>query len=654
MKRPNLTLEEKFRLLRGKAAMTTDDLDGKVPTILMGDGPHGLRRLNETMDDFLPDIGYPNASMVASTWNVELARQTGENIAESCVEKGVDILLAPGVNIKRTPLCGRNFEYYSEDPYLAGEMAYAFISGVQGKGIGTCLKHFAANNNENYRLYQNSEIDERAFREIYTAAFERALEAKPWTVMCSYNKVNGAYASENPRLLDELLRGDLGFDGVIISDWDAVKNRARALKATLDLEMPHNINSVAELQEGYDAGFITESEVDASVERLFTLMEKIEESAPLRTVTTTREQRHANAVKTAEEGFVLLKNEDGLLPLKAGATVDLYNPRGTYKTAGDGSSCVKTDYPIKSLGETLREAGYDVAEHHGHCTGYYMEDSEGEYQLVAVHTQCVEREDADRDNIFLRTVDEESLIRIAETNENVVALVYAGSVVDMSRWSHKVKAIVLVGFGGEGVNEALANVLSGKVSPSGKLAESFPVTLEDCPVNKRVEFDPYNFYADRFDVGYRYYDKFEDPAFAFGHGLSYAKFEYSDLAVKKISETDYEVSYTVTNVSSVDGKEVSQVYVSDPLSTCERPLKELKGFRKDEIKAGESKRVTVKLNEKSFAYWNPAIKRWYVENGKFRILVGAASDDIRLKAKIKIELPKFTQLSPKHDLTRFP
>lgn len=641
MKKTDLTLEEKFRLLRGKTSWQTDDLGGKLPSVTVCDGPHGLRNSSSS-------TAYPNASMVASTWNVDLARQTGENIADACIEEKVDILLAPGINIKRTPLCGRNFEYYSEDPYLAGEMAYAFISGVHGKGIGTSLKHFAANNNENYRFFQNSEVDERAFREIYVAAFERALEAKPWTVMCSYNKVNGAYASENPRLLNELLRGDLGFDGVIVSDWDAVKNRARALKATLDLEMPYNPASVGELQEGYEAGFITESEVDASVDRLFALIDKVEKAAPLRKITTTREERHAAAVKIAEEGFVLLKNEDGLLPMKAGATVDLYNPKATYKTAGGGSSCVTTDYPIKSLGDTLREAGYGVTEHHDRCTGYFCEESESDYRLVAVNTQCTESEDFDRDNIFLRTIDEEALIRLADAYENVIALVYAGSAVDMSRWAHKVKAIVLVGFGGEGVNEALANVLSGKISPSGKLAESFPVSLEDCPVDKSGEFDPYNFYAERFYVGYRYYDRYDDPLFAFGHGLSYAKFEYSDLVVKKLGETDYEVTYTVKNTSNAAGKEVSQLYVSDPFSTCERPLKELKGFRKDELKAGERKRVTLKLNARSFACWNPALKSWYVENGKYEILVGAASDDIRLKAQIEIRLPKFTQLSPTH------
>jgi len=648
MKKPQLTLEEKFRLLRGKNYWNIDDLDGKLPVVTFSDGPHGLRRIDEETKRTIPSTAYPNAVTIANTWNVALARQTGESIADACIEQKTDVLLAPGVNIKRSPLCGRNFEYYSEDPYLAGEMGYAFIDGVQSKGIGTSLKHFAANNNENYRHMQNSEVEERALHEIYLSAFERALEAKPWTVMCSYNKINGAYANENPKLLKGILRGQFGYDGLIISDWNAVKNRARALKATLDLEMPFNENSVQDLEEAYQAGFISEEEVDACVERIFALIDKVEKAAPLRKVTTTKEQRHENAVKIAEEGFVLLKNEGGVLPLKAGAKIDLYNPQGSLQTMGGGSSLAVTDYKVKGLDETLREAGYFVEGFNDCGTGYYNLDATGDYQLVVVNTQCKEIEAVDRDNMLLKTVDEESLINLAERNENVIALVYAGSAVDTSRWAHKVKAIVFVGFGGEGTNEALANVLSGKVSPSGKLAETFPTTAKDCPVDKSEEFKPYNYYAERFNVGYRYYDKYATPAFAFGHGLSYAKFEYSDLALEKKGGTDYVVSYTVTNVSSVAGKEVSEVYVSDLFSTSERPEKELKGFSKDLLMPGESKRISIPLDKKAFAFWNPALGGWYVENGKFRILVGAASDDIRLSAEITVNLPKFTQFSPVH------
>lgn len=648
MKKPQLTLEEKFRLLIGKNYWNIDDLDGKLPVVTLSDGPHGLRRCDEKTNKVIPSTAYPNASMVANTWNVELARQVGENIADACIEQKTDVLLAPGTNVKRSPLCGRNFEYFSEDPFLSGEMAYAFIDGVQSKGIGACLKHFAANNNENYRHIQNSEMDERVLYEIYLSAFERALEAKPWMLMSSYNKLNGAYANENPKLLNGILRGKFGYDGLIVSDWNSVKNRARALKATLDLEMPFNENSLKDLYEGYEAGFITEKEVNACVDRIFTLIEKIEKAAPKRKVTTTKEQRHENAVKIAEEGFVLLKNENEILPLKADASIDLYNPQGSYQTMGGGSAHALTDYKIKGLDETLKEAGYKVESFTDCCTGYYNLDATGDYQLVVVNSQCKELEACDRDNILLKTVDEESLINIANRNENVIALVYAGSAVDMSRWAHKVKAIVFVGFGGEGTNEALANILSGKVSPSGKLTETFPNTLEDSPVDKSNEFELYNFYAERFNVGYRYYDKYATPAFAFGHGLSYAKFEYSNLTVEKQSETDYVICYTVKNVSNVAGKEISQIYVSDLLSTSERPKKELKGFSKDLLQPGESKRISIPLNKKSFAFWNPAIDGWYVENGVFRILVGAASNDIRLSTEITITLPKFTQLSPIH------
>ncbi|MBQ4268345.1 MAG: glycoside hydrolase family 3 C-terminal domain-containing protein, partial [Clostridia bacterium] len=593
----------------------------------------------------LETTAYPCLALVSCSWDPQIAYFMGNSIADSYVENGVHLVLGPGLNMKRTPLSGRNFEYFSEDPYLTGTLARAYVEGLQDKGVGATLKHFAVNNGDNHRMYQNSELDERTLYETYLRAFEIALEAKPWAVMCSYNKVNGVFASENKRLLDDVLRGEFGFDGIIMSDWSAVKNRAKSLKATLDLEMPSFDGAFDELKDAYKKGLITDEEIDASVARLVELSKKVYNDK--RKVEYTAQERHENVRKIAEASMVLLKNDNAVLPLEAGATIDLlYGAYGNVSQGG-GSAYVKHVIQDKGLAVSLSEQGFTVAESRSHENT--IGDCEGDYQIVTVSVCERESEGLDRTTIRLCPSDEHKIVDLTRRSDKVIVVIYAGSAVDVSRFVDKVAAIVYAGYAGEASGEALANILSGKVCPSGKLSETFPVRLEDCPVDPETERPDYIYYAERFYIGYRHYEKYGiRPQFAFGHGLSYAKFEYSDVEIKQVGDTDFDVSYTVKNISSVTGKEVSQIYVHDVAATCDRPEKELRAYSKDEIKAGESKRITVRLNKDAFAFYNPAIGAKYVENGRFDILVGAASNDIRLKATLKIALDDSTQYSFEH------
>ena len=653
----DFTLEEKLALLVGKNHWQTDSANGKLPELLLCDGPHGVRKcINGKAESA---TAMPNLSALANSWDETLAFACGETIADECVEMDVDILLAPGVNIKRTPLCGRNFEYFSEDPLLAGYMGKAYIEGVQSKGVGTSLKHFALNNREYHRLVQSSEVDERTFREIYAPAFEIALQAKPTTVMCSYNLVNGVYASENEKLLRKTLREEFGFEGVIVSDWSAVRNSAKAAKASLDLRMPCFVNAVSELKNALEEGWLTEEEVDKRVEKILELVEKREKADKKRTVSFTKDERHERAVGSARECIVLLKNTDNILPIQGGSVVvaDAPHPVPPADTpfafppmGGGGSAYVATDFsprPLHTeLAQRLQDKPVTVSEaSHRWCPSVESVGYKADTVVLAVGTnKTVESENFDRATLRLHPAQEEMILNVAKVNPNVVVVVYAGSAIDMRAWADKVKGIVFAGYLGEGASEAVADVLSGKYAPCGKLSETFPLCLEDTPTGSSCG----NGYVERYDegvfVGYRWYDsKKKDVLFPFGHGLSYAEFEYSDLKIEKKGETDYEVSFTVKNVSNVDGKEISQLYIRDPFSSVVRPEKELKGFTKTALKAGESKRITLALNARSFAFYSTSFDTWYVENGEFEILVGASSRDIRLSETIEIDLPMPTQ-----------
>ena len=643
------TLEQKLRFLEGMDDWHIYDGDGVLPETFLSDGPHGLRKIEDGKP--LPATAMPNIASLSNTWNPDLAFLDGETIADECVEYNVSVLLAPGVNIKRTPLCGRNFEYVSEDPYLSGVMGKAYIEGVQSKGIGASLKHFCANNREHDRFNQSSEIDERTLREIYMPAFEIALQAKPWTVMCSYNPVNGVWASENKWLLKDVLRDEFGFNGLIVSDWNAVHDAPRCVKATLDLRMPKR-TSFEELKAAYESGELTEAEIDARVEKVLELIEKAETAE--KKVTMTKEQRHENAVTIAKEAIVLLKNEDNVLPLKKGKILVAGAWAAQPTIGGGGSSQVRTEFKIPDLATLLDERipGSNVSLFKMIPSTMTMNTTYVNAYRSDTVVLCIgndsrdEGEGHDRTTIRLKPKQEDLIVNLAKANKNLVVVVYAGSAIDMSAWIDKVKCVVLAGFAGEGVNEALADILAGKIAPSGKITETFPRCIEDTPSGTALGNGFYERYEEGLMVGYRWYDfKEKEVVFPFGHGLSYADFEYSDLQIEKNGETDYTVSFNVKNLSNMEAKEVSQLYVHDVFAMVERPVKELKGFTKTTLKAGETKRVSIKLNYRSFAYYNVSLKKWHVENGEFEILIGSSSRDIRLSGIIDVQQPRSKQFT---------
>lgn len=650
-----LTLDEKLKLLTGVDYWRTYSADGKIGEVVMSDGPCGLRKVRDGKTE--ASACMPSPSVVANSWSKEAAFLDGKTIADECVEKDVDVILAPGTNIKRTPLCGRNFEYLSEDPYLAGVLAREFINGAQSKGVGTSLKHYCCNNREFERFNQNSEVDERTLREIYLPAFEEAVKAEPWTVMCSYNLINGIYASENKYLIDDVLRGEFGFNGVVVSDWGAVHNQFRRVRAGLDLEMPYSDGAYNDLKDAYERGYITEEQIDRSVKRILELIEK-KESA-VKSVEYSAEERHANAVAIAKEGIVLLKNDDDILPLKGGKILVSGEYARAPQICGGGSARNTTAYVQTGLDKLISEklgAEAEVSYLFSRTRTQGISDSLNKTYVAAYDSDTVvicvgndytvESEDFDRQGIRLSKTAEDFILNTAAINKNVVVVLYAGSAIDVSEWVESVKAVVFAGFAGEGVNEALSSVLTGETVPSGKLSESFPTGIEETYTGLEHGNGFAERYSDGIFVGYRYYEHLRLPVeFPFGHGLSYAKFTYSDLKIKKTGETEYEVSYNVTNESDFAAKEVSQVYVKDVFSSVLRPKKELKGFSKDEIGAHETKNITVKLDYRSFAYYNVSLKKWYVENGAFEVLVGASSADIRLSERITVELAEDTQYS---------
>ncbi len=655
----NLTLEEKIELLTGADNWRTSSSNGKLRQVFMSDGPNGLRMQNAD-GSTKKATAMPNLSVVAQTWDEELAYLDGETIANDCIDNGADVLLAPGVNVKRTPLNGRNFEYLSEDPYLAGVMARAYIRGVQSKGVGTSLKHYCANNREVYRFTQTSEVDERALHEIYLKPFEIATQAEPWTVMCSYNPVNGVYASENRKLLKDTLRDKFGYKGLIVSDWGAVHEPYKSLRATLDLCMPHNGDYAQNVKTALENGYISMKDIDFCVQNVLNLIETVENAE--KTVNYTKEERHANALKIAEGGMVLLKNEDEILPLKDGKKylVAGYLAKNPL-LGGGGSAFVQTDYPVSPLCDLLKDAMPDSDFEFSSVPVQAWEmPNELDLQrakynyLIAREKDAVilyvgdpnESECYDRSSIRLHPGYERLIKEVARYNENVIVLLNVGSAVDMSEWIDDVKAVLLVGYAGEAINEAAAAILSGKTNPSGKLAETFPLCLEDTYTGDEVGDGFVEWYSDGVFVGYRHYDRYGiDVLFPFGYGLSYSKFKYDNLKIEKKGDAEYEVSYDITNVSDTDGAEVSQIYVKDIFSMVVRPEKELRAFNKSVIKAGETKRITVKLGYDAFAYYSTVYDAWHVENGPFEIWVGASSADIRLKGTVEVELPDDGQQS---------
>jgi len=654
--------DEKIALLTGKDSWHTVSLDRLgIPSIAVSDGPHGLRKIGTDANgkEFTYKATcFPTASAMSATWNTELVRKVGEAIGEECGAMDVDVILGPGTNIKRTPLCGRNFEYFSEDPYLAGEMSAAFIDGVQSRNVGTSLKHFAANNQEYDRFQINADIDIRTLREIYLKPFEIAVrKAKPWTVMCAYNRLNGIYCSENKFLLNDILREEWGFDGIVVSDWGAVHDRAKSLLASLELEMPFSAKSADNLKKALDAGVITENEIDNAVRKLLDFIFKAIESRKKRTKSYDTSEHHRLAKEAALEAITLLKNDEGILPInskKVRKIAVIGRLAQEPAIQGEGSSHVEANLTDKPLDKILELAGNDIEveyqpAYHTWDTGIgglnKAMDAAMNSQMAVVfvgNRRGVEGEGFDRQSIRLSREMEDVILRIAECNPNTVVVVQAGSAIDMSSWIGRVKAVVFTWFAGQAAGSAIADILFGVSNPCGKIAETFPCSLEDTPAYGTYPGNGYvSRYAEGIMVGYRYYDTYKkDVLFPFGHGLSYTSFEYGDLKIvpEAASEWDrVEVSFKIKNTGNMAGKETAQLYVRDVSSKVLRPEKELKAFCKIDLKPGEEKEVKLTLRRDAFAYFNTSLNSWHVESGKFDILIGASSRDIRLSGSVFIK-----------------
>ncbi len=653
-----MTLEEKAALCAGATAWTTTPVERLgVPEIFVSDGPHGVRRVpdaNALAGSSLPATCFPTASCLASTWNVDLLRALGQALGDEAIALKVDVLLGPGANIKRTPVCGRNFEYYSEDPYLSGEMAVSLIDGIQSKGVGTSLKHFAANNQEFKRLSISAEVDERTLREIYLPAFETAVKkAQPWTVMCAYNKLNGTYCSEHHELLVDILKNEWGFEGLVVSDWGAVHDRVAALKGGLDLEMPGpQERRVKAVVEAVRTGNLDEALLNESVRRILRIVFKASQTPKGGKFDAAA--HHALARAIAAEGIVLLKN-DGTLPLKNGQRIAVIGRAAKEPHfQGGGSSHInptQIDIPFDQLRRVAGETELTYAE--GYAVDNSSQQSLIDEAVVAARAAQVallyvalptfkESEGYDRADLDL-TAQQVNLIKaVTQVQPKTVVILNNGSALAMSEWLGGTAAVIEAWMMGQAGGGAIADVLFGKVNPSGKLAETFPLKLAHTPAFTSYPGENGQaHYGEGIFVGYRYYDAKEIPVlFPFGYGLSYTTFAYSNPAVSASTFKDVDgltVQVDVTNTGAMAGKEVVQVYVHDHKSNLVRPPKELKGFAKIELQPGETKTVAIHLDWRAFAYYHPAYQQWVTENGGFDILIGASSADIRCTKTVTLQ-----------------
>lgn len=653
-----MTLEEKAAMCSGADFWHTEAVERLgIPASMVSDGPHGLRKQEQEGDhlgvnDSIKAVCFPAGCGTAASFNRELIAEMGETLGNECQAEGVSVILGPAVNIKRSPLCGRNFEYYSEDPLVASEMAGALIRGVQSKNVGTSIKHFLANNQETRRMSCDSRVDERTLHEIYLAAFEGAVKkAKPWTVMCSYNKINGTYAAQNHQYLTETLRDRWGFDGYVMSDWGAVNNRVEDLKAGLDLEMPGSFGVNDKMIVGAVlSGELEESVLDAAVEHILNIVFRYEENRD-KTAVFDRDKDHEMARRVAEETIVLLKN-NGLLPLSQKQKVAFIGKYAkTPRYQGGGSSHINSHKVTSAL--DAASGVYDVA----YAQGFDDVQDETDAQLLAEAVETAKNAEAavifaglpdkfesegyDRKHMSMPDCQNELIEQVAAVQPNTIVVLHNGSPVEMP-WIDKVAGVVEAYLGGQAVGGAVCDILFGKVNPSAKLPETFPLKLEDNPsyLSYIGEGDMVE-YREGIFVGYRYYDKKKmDVLFPFGYGLSYTTFDYADLTVDRdrIKDTDtLRVSVDVTNTGSMAGKEVVQLYVADRESTVIRPVKELRDFAKVELAPGETKTVTFTLDKRAFAYYSVRIHDWHVETGEFDILIGRSSRDIVLSKTVTVE-----------------
>lgn len=587
---------QKVKLVMGADFWSNDTADGSLYKFVLSDGPVGLRqpldKSNPEQKEVIKSVAYPSTQVLSQTWNCDLAKLLGKSIGNDCIEQKVDIVLGPGVNIKRLPTNGRNFEYYSEDPYLAGTLAKKYIEGVQEMHVGTCIKHFCCNNSEFSRHWASMEVDERTLHEIYLKAFEIAMEAKPWTVMCSYNLVNGRRMSENNKLYN-VLRNNFKFDGLIMSDWDAVKDSEASLNAGLNLEMPYNENHHNLMMKKAQENILDERKLDESAVKVIELAEKCEKESKLRKMDMSINERRNVALKIAEEGIVLLKNENNVLPLKPEKKIFITGDPASRYYCGGGSSQVCPELPFISLEEALKAECDDVQyyesiweklghlAHVGNAKKALEYSAQAEYTILAVGDSAnLEFECADREGIKLSKEEEILINDFAKVAKHLIIVVEAGSAIDMSSWIDKVEAVVYMGYGGELGHKALANILVGKINPSGRLSETFPLKLEDSPAMKSYHDSSVMKYDEGLNIGYRYYETFNVPVlFPFGYGLSYSKFEYSNLKIEQIKDV-YKVSFDIENETEIDGAEVCQLYIREVVKEVYRPDYELKDMKK--------------------------------------------------------------------------
>ncbi len=653
-----MTLEEKAALCTGASPWTTTPVERlEIPEMIVSDGPHGVRRVadvNSMMMESLPATCFPTASCLASSWDVDLIHKMGEALAEECIALNVDVLLGPGANMKRSPLGGRNFEYFSEDPYLAGEMAASMINGIQSRGVGTSLKHYAANNQEFQRFSISAEMDERTLREIYLPAFEKAVkQAQPWTVMCSYNKVNGTFASEHHHLLTEILKNEWGFEGLVVSDWGAVRDRVAALKGGLDWEMPGpQDRRVKAVVDAVRAGELDEALLDESVRRILGIVFKAKETP--KNGTFDVDEHHELAHKVATEGMVLLKN-NGLLPLKDQQHIAVIGRAAeNAHFQGGGSSHInptKVAVPFKELQAQAKDAELTYAEGYPADNSFRQDMIDQAVSLAKSADVAVlyialpsfkESEGYDRPDLDL-TEQQIALIKaVANIQPKIVVVLNNGAPVAMSAWIDDVAAVLESWMMGQAGGAAVADVLFGRVNPSGKLAETFPHKLSDTPAHLNWPGGAGEVrYGEGLFIGYRYYDAKEIPVlFPFGYGLSYTTFAYGNAKVSAKTFKDADgltVTVDVTNTGNVAGKEIVQVYVHDQKSGLVRPQKELKGFAKVELQPGETKSVSIQLDFRAFAYYHPEYKQWITEDGDFDILIAASAADIRQILTVTLE-----------------
>lgn len=649
----SMTLEEKASLMSGKDFWQSQDIERLgIPSMFLADGPHGIRKQAVAADKLglnagVPATCFPTAATVANSWNLELGEKVGEYLGEEAITQKVNVLLGPGVNMKRNPLCGRNFEYFSEDPYLAGKMAASYIRGIQSQGISACVKHFAVNNQEQRRMSIDAIVDERTLREIYLTAFEIAVkEGKTKSIMSSYNKLNGTYTNESLHLMRDILRGEWGYQGTVITDWGGSNDRVAGLLAGNELEMPTTGGETdRDIVLAVRGGELPEEVLDECVDRLLDLIFTTEAVYRRPHIDFNVEHHHRVSQKVAEESIVLLKNEDGILPLKFGKKVAVIGEFAQHaRYQGAGSSIVNPtilDHTMDCFEESgIISIGYEQGfERYGKKNPKKIEKAcalAAKADVILLYIgldEVTEADGLDRQNMRIPDNQIDLLDALYRVNPNIVAILSCGSAVEMP-WIGKVKGLLHGYLGGQAGARAILRVLSGDVNPSGKLAETYPLRYEDTP---SAPYFPGNEvtaeYRESIYIGYRYFDTAQvDVLFPFGYGLSYTTFEYSDIRVSRGG-----VTFRLTNSGSTAGMEVAQLYVGCKSREIFRPAKELKGFAKVFINAGESKTVTIPFDDKTFRYFNVKTDSWEVEAAEYRIMIGASSADIRLEDTLFVE-----------------